>query len=350
LRTNPAGSDGDTAWTGQSVRAAEAIGVAPPLVVVDTVVHFKLTMIEHMDHPRFGMLPESIYRNNLLQVHQRLASDYAAQLRDIGRFEDACQKKRSNATGGEDAERTLDAFVHRFCASACRTGYLVLDNNGYLSPVSDELLARLCDGRVAILDIPCGSGAGILGMLSLIASLRQHGALPRLPLTIHITAGDFSETARQLYDNLMPKAVPWLEEQGIRISWTTHAWDASDQFSTSAIVDCWLDHSAGCEDFVVLVAAFSDAAANNFKRFERSFQHITERIHNRSSAFVWIEPDWKKTSKFLDAIERHFNKFVSFFSGTNRLSDRFEWFHPLKGKPCPSKIMVVRHQSLGGGE
>lgn len=301
-----------------------------------------------MNHHRFGTLPEKIYRDDLLQIHENLVADYVQELRAISRYEDACKKETCSSTGGADEERTHNAFVDRFCSSVCRSGYLVLDNQKRLKPVSDELLARLGDGRLAILDVPCGSGAGILGLLSLIASLRVHGALPRLPLTIDITAGDFSETARNLYDNMLPRAVPWLEEQGIRISWTTHAWDASDRFSTSLIVDQWLNNSPLCEDFVVLVAAFSDAAANNFKKFERSFQHITERLHNRSGSFVWIEPNWNKSPRFFDAIEGHFNKVLNFFNGTGRLSDNFSWRHPLNNNACRSQIMVVRHESLRG--
>ncbi|MEZ6049312.1 MAG: hypothetical protein R3C11_27785 [Planctomycetaceae bacterium] len=223
-----------------------------------------------------------------------------------------------------------------------------LDTNKRLEPISEELLTRLADGRLAILDVPCGSGAGMLGLLSQIASLRIHGALPKLRLTIEITAGDFSGTARGLYDNMLSKAVPWLEEQGIGISWTTHAWDASDQFSTSAIVDHWLNESLDCEDFVVLVAAFSDAAANNFTKFERSFQHITERIHNRSSAFIWIEPDWRKSRKLFDALEPFFDKIINLFRGTKRISDTYRWHHPLNENDCDGKIMVVRHESLRG--
>lgn len=301
-----------------------------------------------MKHHRFGILPDSVYRDDLLLIPENLADDYVQELHAIGHYEDACKKETSSSTGGADLERTYNAFVDRFCASVCRSAYLVLDNEQRLKPVSDELIARLGDGRLAILDVPCGSGAGLLGLLSLIVSLRVNGSLPRLPLTIHVTAGDFSGAARSLYENVLSRAVPWLEEQGIRINWTTHGWDASDQFSTSAIVDQWLNNSPGCEDFVVLVAAFSDAAANNFNKFERTFQHITERIHNRSSAFVWIEPNWKKTSKFFDALERHFNNITNWFCGTKRLSDNFRWHHPLNGNECDGKIMVVRHKSLRG--
>ncbi|MCM2372093.1 hypothetical protein [Aporhodopirellula aestuarii] len=284
----------------------------------------------------------------MLQIPENLVADYVQELHGIGRYEDACKKLTSSSTGGADRERTHNAFVDRFCASVCRSGYLVLDNKERLKPVSNELLARLGDGRLAILDVPCGSGAGLLGLLSLIASLRVHGSLPRLPLTIDVTAGDFSATARSLYHNMLLRAVPWLEEQGVRIRWTTHAWDAADQFSTSAIVDQWLNNSPDCEDFVVLVSAFSDAAANNFSKFERSFQHITERIHNRSSAFVWIEPDWKKSWRFFDAIEPFFDKLLNLFRGTKRLSDNFRWHHPLNENDCDGKILVVRHESLRG--
>lgn len=301
-----------------------------------------------MNHTRFGLLGQSICSDGLYKVHPTLVQDYVEELHAIGRYDDACQNVCPSSTGGVDVERTYNAFVDRFCASVCRSAYLVLNSNGRLSPVSDELLSRLADGRLAILDIPCGSGAGLLGLLSIIASLRENGSLPRLPLTIEVTAGDFSESARALYERLMQRAKPWLEHEGIRIRWMTFHWDASDQFSTSAIVDQWLDNSRGSEEFVVFVAAFSDAAANNFSKFERTFAHITERTHNRSNLFVWLEPDWKKTPKFFEALEKHFAKIANLFRGTKRLSDSFRWLHPLNANKCDGKIMVVRHESLKG--
>ena len=202
-----------------------------------------------MKHHRFGELSEQIYANNLLQVHEQLAENYRDELRTIDRYEDACEKNTNSSTGGQDEERTHNAFVYRFCASVCRSGYLLLDNRRRLEPVSQQLLSQLTDGRLAILDVPCGSAAGILGLLSLIATLRKNGNIPQLPLCVEITAGDFSETARGLYEKMMQRAATWLADDGIYISWTSHEWDAADQYSTSEIVDNWLNNASNLRRF-----------------------------------------------------------------------------------------------------
>lgn len=265
-----------------------------------------------MSRPRFDPLPESVWHNSVLRLPPRIVGDYQTELENIGRIEDAREQSPRNLIGGADEEAARDHFVWRFGASCVRTEYLILDPYRAFVPVSNDLLSCLAEGRVAILDIPCGAAPGILGFLGLIAELRAHGCLPRQPLEVAITGGDISEPARNIYHAMLTRAQPWLADEGIRIRWQTGHWDAGDESTTAKIVDRWFDGSGGCEEYVVLVAAFSGEAANQFDVFERSFNHIAARLYDRNGTILWVEPRWNKGERLLSKVKRIFQTALGF--------------------------------------
>ena len=300
-----------------------------------------------MKKARFDPIPASIWSASVLQLPPRLVTDYQKELEDLGLYDDACGPSPSNLTGGTAEKDTHDHFKCRFGASCVRTEYLMLDPRGVLTPVSTDILSCFSEGRVAVLDVPCGSGPGILGFLGLAAELRIHGCLPRQPLEIVITGGDISETARQLYDNMLQKAKPWLANEGIRISWNIYTWDASEQTSTAKLVDNWFQQSSNFEEHIVLAAAFSGEAANNFDLYKPSFSHIASRLYDKCATIIWLEPKWNKGEKLLTKLIGMFQSaFSRCFRTEPQLKDTFKWQHPFKENQLKGTLLVLKHSRM----
>jgi methylase of polypeptide subunit release factors len=109
------------------------------------------------------------------------------------------------------------------------------------------LLSFFQDGRVSILDLPCGSGGGLFGLLCTIAELRRQFAQARLPVDVHVHAADISPTAMEIHREILKEVEASLGEVGIRLyltysaisrwRWLTRRWKPS---SGSDIFDMWM--------------------------------------------------------------------------------------------------------------
>lgn len=263
----------------------------------------------------------------------------------MGRLEDAKVENKKGLIGGISEIETHDYFVSTYCASVARTEYMLLDPHDEIGEIAEELLDSFTDGRIRILDIPCGSGGSILGMLSCLYQLRKEGHISRLPLDVSILAGDISEPARILYDDMLSEAAIWLAVQGIRISWECQAWDVTDTASTAALVDAWFDQGES-EEWVVIIAAISGFLSKSKKDFDhnkRFFQHITERMHDRLGSVTWVEPQ-SNDSLWL------FNKIVSLSKSGRWVAKlfndvrRFTWHHPIKNSTFSGGIRVFDYK------
>ncbi|QDU09645.1 hypothetical protein V202x_30210 [Gimesia aquarii] len=296
---------------------------------------------------RFDPIPPSIWSEGILQIPPRVVCDYRCELDALGRYENASGQSPKNLIGGIDEQATHDHFTWRFGASCVRTEYLMLDPRGLLAPVSTDILKCFSEGRIAVLDIPCGTGPGILGFLGLVAELRVRGCLPKQPLEVVITAGDISESARQLYDSMLNKAKPWLKHEGVRVKWKTYSWDAGDEPSTAELVDNWFSESPNFEEHVVLTAAFSGEAANNFETFERSFNHVASRLYNKCGTIIWVEPKMNDANKLLSKLTNMFKSiFPKWFGIEPELEDKYKWQHPFREDQLNGSLVVLRHKRL----
>ena len=293
-----------------------------------------------------GYLPPSLWREGILHLPDCLVAPYRRELERTGSLEEASGPSPRDAeiVGGSSEQETQTHFTHRFAASAVRTEYLVLDPAQVFRSVCCDLLRLLADGTVAVLDVPCGAGAGILGVLTTLCEMRALECLPRLTLNIMITAGDISETVRGLYGRLLEAAEPSLREQGIRIQWRVFSWDAADEATTAAIVD-QLFGATVSEQYLVLIAAFSGDGTGQFDAFSRSFQHIAARLHDRPATVLWVEPKMAKAATFLDRIEALFAQlFGRILSATPRRIGHFRWQHPFKADVLNGSAEVLGHR------
>lgn len=221
---------------------------------------------------------------------------------------------------------------------------MVLNPENLLGEISSDILKTFSGGRIAVLDIPCGTGGGILGLLAIFAFLRKAKLVGCLPLDVAITAGDYSHHALDLYNRMLRNALSWLDEQGIRASWHTEDWDAADLETTARIVDRWFAHTADCEEHLVLVAAFSGDASKHFDQFSSSFEQVRSRLYNHVATMLWIEPQSTAGDSFFAQVRRLFAKTVGkWFELNDGLQADFLWQHPFNDLQPRGKVQVLRY-------
>lgn len=106
-----------------------------------------------------------------------LATELRAELEARDLFSEACDPNPADnsVVGGEDAAGALQHFARKFVLSSARVQFVALGPGGHFEPISTDLRAFFQDGRVTILDIACGSGGGLLGLLGTMAELRLAG-------------------------------------------------------------------------------------------------------------------------------------------------------------------------------
>lgn len=293
--------------------------------------------------------PCDIWHNNVLFLPHTLVQDYEDELKRIGRYTDACGEAPKGGIGGVSEKETHDHFAYRFPTSAVRTEFLMLDPNDCFGAVSQSLLNSFSDGHISILDVPCGAGASILGFLDLLAYLRSKKILCRLPIDLKITAGDYSQYARNLYDRMLNRAKSRLAQQGIRIEWQCVEWDAKKQSSTAELIDKWFKHGLDCEEWIVLVAAFSGAAKTDSTGvFTKSFEHIAARLYDRFGFLLWIEPGSKEALSWLEKVKKMFLGLLDIWKHSDDLFEQsFRWQHPFRTDTPNGCVRVLKFNRTG---
>lgn len=261
---------------------------------------------------------------------------------------DCLEECESNATGrgeigGEDAESTLKHFVYRFPNSASRMCYIVENPKRDCDGISGEISDSLFEGTLCILDLVGGTGAAVVSLLCCIHEMRYRGVRPMLPLNISVFAADISGHALSIYEEMLTEIRDLISEVGIAVSWKTEVWDARDVSATSALCDRFLHQTTGNELFVI-VSALSGIKNSGLDNVSRSFLHVTERISNHPSTFIWIEPHGKSGSEFISRVASLILDLGYWF--TNKTPQTFKaifvWWHKLQlsNQVLPGGVLV----------
>jgi len=214
-----------------------------------------------------------------------------------------------------------------------------------------ELFQSFSSHKIAVLDAPCGAGAGLLSLLTVLATARAHRQLPTLPLTVGVIAADISPTALEIYSSIATTLAPELAKHGINLDITTQNWDASQVNQTSAVCDTWFSKYHDANEYFVLVGNLSgimDPAL--VQAFQRSFEHITARISNVASTVLWIEPIIEKS--ITKRIKEMFSLSWWLKPSENLPQDahsRFNWRQPIEDKIISGTVMVHRYERRDGG-
>lgn len=289
-------------------------------------------------------IPKELWSGDVLYIPKRLAELYEEMLNKYGVYKEALQDHRGKNVGGVSDEETLKHFAGRYLASASRVEYLVLNPKHEFPEIQRDVLSLLSDGKINVLDIPCGTGAGILSLLITLAELRRNRRLPSTPLNIRISAGDISLKALEIYNDFLERASPIVKESGVFLSWRTFEWDATKDNTTSIIMDNLLENSCTPKEYLVFISAFSGSGKNILEGFEYSLRQIEARLDRLKSTTLWIEPK-EGEGGFLKSITKMLEKAKDWFKKNEKnLSGAvFNWLHPLTNKIHTGTMSVKKY-------
>ena len=289
-------------------------------------------------------IPDTLWSDEQVIMPPVLAVALRSKLEMLGRFNEACGVNPSDRElfGGADEEDAVKHFVHRFKTSSARTQYITMSPCGGFEQTSTDLVAFLLDGDVSALDIPCGSGGGLLGYICTIAELRNRGKLPRTPVNLKLFAGDISAEGRSLHADMLHRALPHLEEAGIRVDVKYHHWDVMDPFSTAKLVDTWLAECPNADDHLVFVSAFSGFADKHTDITLRAVDLIVSRFHSKPFILTWIEPTMKPSKRVLERLAKWL---TDWFAGalslrSSKIERNFFYKHPFTAERIPGRVQV----------
>ncbi len=297
------------------------------------------------------MTPTHLWKDDTLHQSEQLIDIYKNKLIELSMYEHAKNhiSNSSGATGGRDADETKKHFAERFLTSSARTQFVVIDPRNDFEEISIDLKATFGSGYISVLDIPAGTGAGILSLLANLFELRSHGTFPKLPLYINIVAGDYSISALQIYTDLLNSAKEKLEEQSIFIKYDIFEWDASDGASTNLLIRRFLEDASQYEEHYVFMSAFSGVGSSNYKSFQRSFEFIQTALSHLNTTILYIEPNMNEANRFLRFIKK-IHKFSPWF---NKEADkatakdaRFKWYDPITDNVAKSDVILQQYSRV----
>jgi hypothetical protein len=282
---------------------------------------------------------------DLIEVYRHLLDQF-------GMLEEAASLEEvKGLIGGASREDTLKHFTYRYGVSVCRMESIVIDPESAFASIPRDLQATFSDGRVSILDAPSGTGAAGTSILATVAVLRRADLLPKLPLTVTITAGDLSRAALEIYDQVLSGMERGLREVGITVRFLGHEWDAFKAEETSRLVDKWFENSVATEEYMAIVANFSGTASSSWEPLQRSFQHLHERLYTKPSAVLWVEPGMPGAKKLAERIRNFCRTYYPWVvsSEESYLEHQYRWYNPLQKREHPCRVIVQRFVKTRGG-
>ena len=266
----------------------------------------------------------------------------------MGLLEEAAKGiAKNDIIGGVGDEESVEHFTHRFGVSAGRVQFATLNADGQLREVSDAVLSTFSEGRIAVLDIPCGGGAASCGLVSTLLELRAAKVMPRLPLSLSILGGDFAPCVRDIFGGMLTGLAESARAEGICFRFSVAEWNATQSDATAKLIDDWFTQSEGAEEFVVLVSSFSGhlKSAAAFAEFSPCLEHIMARLHGRRATVLWIEPEMKQAESVLQRLKQFVAALASRFrvpwgSPQTSRTARYQMAHPLNHGVHRSSLVV----------
>jgi SAM-dependent methyltransferase len=250
---------------------------------------------------------------------------------------------RKDIHGGSAQDEADDHFALRFLNSASRPQHLLLGHK--FDEVQAFIFSTLASGQIAVLDLACGTGAGTLAILSIIAELRRAGVLPSLPLNVDVVGADFSTTAREVFEGMLIRLSDELKRTGIDVALDTLHWDATMSEATSGVCDKWLASDAN--EYLVIVNNFSGHGYEIEDQLNIAWQHISDRLASRvgggAASWLRMESEANKAKKFLGRIRDYFTKYLPrHFSTTVTIEpSKYEWWDDMTSQRVTSSLQAL---------
>lgn len=299
------------------------------------------------------MESEALWFNDSIRMGEDLRAAYLARLGSEGLHALAAEAyKAKGEPGGASAEETDKHFAWRFSNSAGRSIYACIDPLAKLGNLSEVLCGSLLDGEITIVDVPCGGGAGALGLISAIYEQRKAALLPTLPINVTLIAGDYSPRAREHLRAMVESLKGQLDAQGIQLNIEDHHWDASDARSCAAFTDVVIEKASSSDRVMLMVSNFSSALedAELNKHFEFFLSQFASRIDVFPNLLCWVEPNTKSAMKLLPKFDSWISRFLGWFKKSEKgrvFRTDYKMCDPLTGKVYSSGVVVLKCTTEG---
>jgi hypothetical protein len=248
-----------------------------------------------------GQIPATLWDrvSDTLNLPTSLARAYETRVDRLGLRTLATSRSRGGGpVGGLTKESADHHFAQAFDGSAARAILAAIDPKCRAGSTSDAFIKSTAGTTLALTDAPCGAGAAALAFLTVVAELRAHGVLPRLPLEVKFVGGELSlhavEHAAQLFEEVSDD----LEAQAIFVDKQFHRWDVLDRLSTSDLIKASTVHGASCSSKLLVIANFNGFLVKERKQKEAQPQ-LDELLRHASgpqSLAVWIEPEMNRAT------------------------------------------------------
>jgi hypothetical protein len=246
-------------------------------------------------------IPESLWngKEEMLYLPKDLISNWRNILEQRGLLQQAIEETREGDIGGISEVDTHNHFSFRYNGSCARFQLTFLDPKDNLREVSNAFVKSLAGYDVFIADIPSGTGAASLTLLSNIAQLRKEKVLPTLPLRVKILAGEISPTAIDIFQQSFSEIEPILKENEIMVEFKIQEWNIYDQDSTSQLIREITLFSNDSSDKVMLLANFTGflEKENNWKEVRTQFEEIFRHFSGSSTVAIWLEPKMNRVTQ-----------------------------------------------------
>ncbi|MBW1294043.1 hypothetical protein [Aquimarina litoralis] len=264
-------------------------------------------------------IPETLWESNnqKLLLPESLVESWKNILEIRGLLQQATEETRTGEIGGISEEDTHNHYSFRFNGSCARFQLTFLDPKDDLKEVSNAFIKSLAGYDVFIADIPSGTGAASLTLLSNIAQLRKENIIPRLPLSVKILAGEISSTAIEIFQQAFDKIIGTLNSQQIDVELKFQEWNIRDKDSTSQLVKQITLYGNDSSDKILLLANFTGFLEKDKKwdEVKDQFGEIFRHFSGKSTVAIWLEPNmnrvtknfWPRTKKWF---KKTFNKLL----------------------------------------
>jgi hypothetical protein len=224
---------------------------------------------------------------------------YENHINRLGLLATATTRQGSSGPVGGLTKASADEHLAKaFDGSAARAILAVLDPKSELGSTSDSFIQSMAGASLALTDAPCGAAAAALALLTVVAELRAHNVLPRLPLDVKFVGGELSPHAIDHAKQLFHEIYDNLEAQAIFVECQFHEWNVLDPLSTSDLVRASMLYGASCSAKLLVIANFNGFLIKEGKQKEAQPQldEILRYASGKQSMAIWIEPEMNRAT------------------------------------------------------
>jgi hypothetical protein len=295
-------------------------------------------------------LPKTLWCKNtkLLFLPPMLVDSWKSLLLKNGLEEMAKTKVDESFVGGVSKEDTDKHLAWRYNGSCGRLILSLLGSDKKLDKISDAYATTFAGNKVFLADLPCGSGAATVSILTTLAELRKQSVIPRTRLVVVIVAGDISDSARDYFLYQLDALRPLLEEQAIYIEYETIYWNVLDPMNTANLTTKLILSSQGCDSRLLVLSNFTGflESSGNWKKAQPQLNNVFLHSRDEISTAIWIEPQKSTVPKFMNKV---FKWFKDLFKDESTGEDmdvyaqvENQFRQPIKEDEFPVRLTVMR--------